>query len=57
MLSISEHGAYIGSFYTRLRFCYCGNKICYNKGVLKHLFSSNVRTVNVALVWFHYTFI
>ena len=27
------------------------------KGVLKHLFSSNVRTVNVALVWFHYTFI
>ena len=31
-------------------FRYWGNKICYNKGVLKHLFSSNVRTVNIALV-------
>ena len=50
MLSISGHGAYIGSFYTWLRFCYYGNKICHNKRVPKHLFSSNVRTVNVALV-------
>ena len=50
MLSISEHGAYIGSFYTWLRFCYYGNKICHNKGILKHLFISNVRAVNVALV-------
>ena len=50
MLSISEHGAYISSFYRRLRFCYYGNKTCHNKRVLKHLFSSNVRTVNIALV-------
>ena len=50
MLSINEHGAYISSFYRRLRFCYYGNQTCYNKGVLKHLFSSNVRTVNIALV-------
>ena len=50
MLSISEHRACIASFYTRPRFCYYGNKICYNKEVLKHLFSSNVRTVDIALV-------
>ena len=50
MLSISEHGAYIGSFYRRLRFCYYGNTACYNKGVLKHLFSSNACTVNIVLV-------
>ena len=50
MLSISMHRAYIGSFYTRIRFCCYGNNICYNKGVLKHLFSSDVRTVNIALV-------
>ena len=50
MLSINEHGAYISSFYRRLRFCYYGNQTCYNKEVLKHLFSSNVRAVNIALV-------
>ena len=50
MLSISKHGAYISSFYTWLRFCYYGNKICHNKGILKHLFIGNLCTVNVALV-------
>ena len=51
MLSIAEHRACIGSFYTRLRFCYYGKKICYEKEILKYLFSSSyVCTVNVVLV-------
>ena len=51
MLSIAEHRACIGSFYTRLRFCYYGKKICCNKEILKYLFSSsNVHTVNIVLV-------
>ena len=51
MLSIAEYRACIGSFDTRLRFCYYGKKICYNKEILKYLFrSSYVRTVNIVLV-------
>ena len=51
MLSIAEHRACIGSFYTQLRFCYYGKKICYEKEILKYLFSSSyVCTVNVVLV-------
>ena len=43
MLSIAGHRACIGSFYTRLRFCYYE--------ILKYLFrSSYVRTVNIVLV-------
>ena len=50
MLSIAEHGACICRFYTRLRFCYYGKKIWYNKEIQKHLFrSSYVRTVNIVL--------
>ena len=45
-----EHRACIGSFYTQLRFFYYGKKIRYNKQILQHLFSSNVRTVNIVLV-------
>ena len=51
MLSIAEDRACIGSFYSRLRFCYYGKKICYKKEILKYLFSSSyVRTVNIVLV-------
>ena len=51
MLSVAEHRACIGGFYTRLRFCYYGKKICYNKEILKYSFSSwYLRTVNIVLV-------
>ena len=46
----SKHRACIGSFYTRLRFFYYGKKIRYNKEILQHLFSGNVRTANTVLV-------
>ena len=41
MLSTAEHRACIGSFHIRLRFCYYGKKIWYNKEILKYLFSSS----------------
>ena len=51
MLAIAEHKACIGSFYTRLRFCYYDKKICYSKEILTYLFRcSYIRTVNIALV-------
>ena len=51
MLSIAEHSACIGSFYTRIRFLYYGKNISYNKEIPKYLFSSSyVRAVNILLV-------
>ena len=51
MLSIAEHSARIGSFYTRTRFFYYGKNICYNKEIPKYLFSSSYRrAVNILLV-------